>query len=135
MNPLLEPSTLPFGAPPFDRIQDSDYEPAIDAAMAAERAAFDAIANDPAPPTFANTLEAMERAGEPLRRLTNLFQFIAQANTSPSLQAAQASVMPKLAAHEDAIHLDPKLFARVKAVYDARAALPDGEQRRLAERI
>jgi peptidyl-dipeptidase Dcp len=135
MNPLLEPSTLPFGAPPFDRIQDSDYEPALDAAMAAERAAFEAIAGDPIPATFANTIEAMERAGEPLRRLTNLFQFIAQANTSPELQAAQASVMPKLAAHEDAIHLDPKLFARVKAVHDARAALTDPEQRRLVDRI
>jgi peptidyl-dipeptidase Dcp len=135
MNPLLEPSTLPFGAPPFDRIQDSDYEPALDAAMAAERTAFDAIANDSASATFANTIEAMERAGEPLRRLTNLFLFIAQANTSPALQAAQAEIMPKLAAHEDAIHLDPKLFARVKAVYDARATRPDPEQRRLAERI
>ncbi|HVT48021.1 MAG TPA: M3 family metallopeptidase, partial [Vicinamibacterales bacterium] len=133
--PLLEPSTLPFGAPPFDRIQDSDYEPALDAAMAAERTAFDAIANDSASATFANTIEAMERAGEPLRRLTNLFLFIAQANTSPALQAAQAEIMPKLAAHEDAIHLDPKLFARVKAVYDARATRPDPEQRRLAERI
>ncbi len=133
-NPFATESTLPFHAPPFDRIHDADYQPAIEAGMAAHLAEVQAIANNPAPPGFANTLEAMERAGAPLRRVMQVFSGVAGANTNPALQAVQKAEAPKLAAHNDAVYLDAKLFARVKAVYDERASLHlQPEQLRLVE--
>ncbi len=134
-NPFLAPSTLPFQAPPFDKIKDSDYQPAIEEGMKQELAEIEAIANSPDAPTFANTLEAMERSGDLLRRVTRVFYGMAQANTNPTIQKVQAEEAPKLAAHRDAIYLNPKLFARVKAIYDQRDTLNlNPEQKRLAER-
>ncbi len=133
-NPFYAESTLPFHAPPFDRIHDADYQPAIEAGMAAQRREMAAIANDPAKPTFDNTFVAMERSGALLRRVMQVFGGVTGANTNPTLQAVQKTEAPKRAALADAIYLNPKLFARVKAVYDERAGLHlEPEQLRLVE--
>jgi len=134
-NPFFTESTLPFHAPPFDKIKDGDYQPAIEAGMKDQLAEIEKIANDPAPPTFANTLEAMERSGALLTRVTKVFFNLTTANTSDTLQKIKSEEAPKLAAHSDAIFLNAKLFARVKAIYDQRAALKlDPESRYLIER-
>ena len=132
-NPFFTESTLPFHAPPFDKIHDADYLPAIEEGMKQHLAEIKAIANDPAAPTFANTIEAMEKSGRLLGRVQRVFGGMAQANTNPAIQKVQAEVAQPLAAHRDAIYLDPKLFARVKAVYEHRASL-NPEQKHLAER-
>src|SRR5580765_2029939 len=119
-NPFFEPSTLPYQAPPFDVIKDSDYQPAIEEGMKRDLADYEAIANDPAAPTFANTIEAMERSGQLLRRVQRVFGGMTSSNTNPVLQKVQQTMAPKLAAHRDTISLNPKLFARVKAIYDHR---------------
>jgi peptidyl-dipeptidase Dcp len=134
-NPLLAPSPLPFGAPPFDRIRDEHFLPAIEQGMRQQRAEVDAIATHPAAPTFENTLEALERSGDLLSRSLRAFHAIAGTNTNDALQALQVEIAPRLAAHSDAIHLDPRLFARVHAIFEARERLPlSPEQRRLVER-
>jgi peptidyl-dipeptidase Dcp len=118
--PFAEPSTLPYQAPRFDRIKDSDYQPAFEAGMKQQIAEIKAIADNSAPPTFDNTIAAMERSGRMLDRVTNTFFGVVQANTDPSLDNVQTLEAPKLAAHTDAIFLNPKLFARVKALYNQR---------------
>src|SRR5438477_8183039 len=134
-NPFFSESTLPFHAPPFDKIKDSDYAPAIEEGMKNQLVEIDAIANNPAAPTFANTLEAMERSGALLTRVTKVFFNLTTANTSDTLQKIKADEAPKLAAHSDAIFLNAKLFARVKALYDSRDALKlDPESHYLVER-
>jgi peptidyl-dipeptidase Dcp len=134
-NPFFEKSTLPFQAPPFDRIKDSDFQPAIEEGMKRELAEIQAIANNPDAPTFANTIEAMEKTGDVLRRAQRVFGGLTQSNTNPTLQKIQSAVAPKLAAHRDAINLDPKLFARIKSIYDNRGASGlDAEQKFLIER-
>jgi peptidyl-dipeptidase Dcp len=122
-NPFARPSTLPFQAPPFDRIEDSDFKPAIEEGMRRELAEVEAIANNPDAPTFANTIEAMERTGDLLRRVQRVFSGMVQSNTNPTIQQVQTEEAPKFAAHRDAIYLNPKLFARVKAIYDQRVKL------------
>jgi peptidyl-dipeptidase Dcp len=122
-NPFYAPSTLPFEAPPFDKIKDGDYQPAIDAGMAQQIAEVEAIANDPTPPTFENTIVALERSGQLLDRAMGAFNCVTGANIDDELQKAQDYEAPRLAAHGDAIHLNPKLFARIKAIYDRRASL------------
>jgi peptidyl-dipeptidase Dcp len=135
VNPFFSPSPLPFQAPPFDRIQDADYKPAIEEGMKRHLAEIRRIADDPEPPTFANTIEAMERAGELLTRVSNVFFRLTQSNTNEAMQKIEAEESPRLAAHQDEISLDPKLFARVKALYDRRDALHlDRESRYLLER-
>jgi len=122
-NPLFTASTLPFQAPPFDRIKDADYQPAIEEGMRQHLAEVRKIADNAEPATFANTFEALERSGTLLTRATTVFFAMTGANTNPALQAAEEALAPKLAEHSDSIHLDPKLFARVKSVYDQRDAL------------
>ncbi len=122
-NPFAKPSTLPYQAPPFDRIKDSDYQPAIEAGMAEQIAEIRRIADNTAAPTFDNTIVAMERSGQLLERAGNAFNGVTGANTNDTLQAAEAALAPKYAAHSDAINLDPKLFQRVKTLYDRRSAL------------
>ncbi|MFN2528529.1 MAG: M3 family metallopeptidase [Candidatus Baltobacteraceae bacterium] len=122
-NPLLQASTLPFGAPMFDRIQDSDYLPAFDVAMAQHLREIRAIANNPAKPTFENTFVAMEKSGRLLNRVQNTFSAVSQANTDAALQHVQEVEGPKLAAHSDAIYLNPKLFARIKSVKDRLSSM------------
>jgi peptidyl-dipeptidase Dcp len=117
---FANPSPLPFHAPQFDKIKDADYLPAIEAGMREQMAEMTAIANDPAAPTFANTLVPMEKSGRVLDRATSAFYGVSQANTNDVLQKTREDIAPKLAAHSDAIYLNPKLFARVKAIYAAR---------------
>jgi len=133
-NPFYAPSALPFQATPFDKIKDSDYQAAIDEGMAQQLAEAEAIANNPAPPTFENTMVALERSGLLLDRAWNAFNCVTQANLDPELEKVQAYEAPRIAAHEDAISLNTKLFARIKAIYDERASLSlDAESLRLVE--
>jgi peptidyl-dipeptidase Dcp len=133
-NPFYAPSTLPFQAPPFDKIKDSDYQPAVEAGMAQQLKEMQAIADNPAAPTFENTFVAMEKTGALLDRVTAAFSAVSGANTNPELEKLQAIEAPRLAAHEDAIHLDGKLFQRVSAVYKQRDSLKlDPEALRLVE--
>lgn len=133
-NPFFAVSTLPFQAPPFDKIKDEDYQPAIEAGMAEELREIAAIANNPAPPTFENTFVAMEKTGKLLQRSRAAFSAVSGANTNPLLQKVQTEEAPKLAAHNDAIYLNPKLFARAKAVYEKRSSMGlDSESLRLVE--
>ena len=117
-NPFAAPSTLPYQAPRFDIIKDSDYQPAFEAGMKEQLAEIKQIADNPAPPTFDNTIAAMERSGRMLDRVNNTFFGVVQANTNPTLDKVQTAEAPRLAAHHDAIFLNPKLFARVKTLYD-----------------
>jgi peptidyl-dipeptidase Dcp len=134
-NPLLTASTLPFQAPPFDRIKDSDYMPAFEEGMKQHLAEMRQIADNPEPPTFDNTIVAMEKTGQTLNRVAHVFFGLVQADTNDARQKIQEEVAPKLAAHQDEIALDPKLFARVKTIYDQRDKLDlDPVQKRLVER-
>jgi peptidyl-dipeptidase Dcp len=133
-NPFYAASTLPFQAPPFDKIKDDDYQPAIEAGMAEELSEIQSIADNPAAPTFENTLVAMQKTGQLLQRALNAFGAVTAANTNPGLQKVQADEAPKLAAHQDAISLNAKLFGRVAAVYKRRESLKlDPESLRLLE--
>jgi len=133
-NPLLEPWDGPFGLPPFDRIDEADFVPAFEAAMAEHLAEIDAIAADPAAPDFANTIEAMERAGLALDRVSAVFFNLCSSHTNDALQAIQREVAPKLAAHQSAILMNPKLFARVQALVDAGEGLGlEAERARVLE--
>jgi len=134
-NPFYAASTLPFGAPPFDKIKDADYQPAIEAGMAQQLAEINKIADNPAAPTFENTLVAMERSGRLLARASAAFNGVNQANTNPVLQKAKTALAPQIAAHQDAIRLNKKLFERIAAIYSKRASLKlDAESLRLVER-
>jgi peptidyl-dipeptidase Dcp len=133
-NPFYAPSTLPFQAPPFDKIHDSDYQPAIEAGMAQQLVEMQAIADSPDAPTFENTLVAMEKSGRLLDRVMSAFDAVTGANTNPALQKVQQAEAPKLAAHNDAIYLDGRLYRRVEAIYQQRNALKlDAESLRLVE--
>jgi peptidyl-dipeptidase Dcp len=133
-NPFYAESALPFHAPPFDKITDQDYQPAIEAGMARQLEEIRAITKNPAAPTFENTFIPLERSGRLLDRATYAFNCVTGANTNPALQQAKAALAPKQAAHHDAIYLNAKLFARVAAVYRARAAHSlDPESVRLVE--
>jgi peptidyl-dipeptidase Dcp len=133
-NPFYAPSTLPFQAPPFDKIKDEDYQPAIEAGMADELIEVQAIADNPAAPTFENTLVAMEKTGRLLQRAQAAFGAVTGANTNPLLQKVRTDEAPKLAAHYDAVYLNTKLFARVAAVYKQRDSLKlDAESLRLLQ--
>ena len=122
-NPFYAPSTLPFQAPPFDKIKDSDYQPAIDAGMTQQDAEVDTIANNPEPPTFDNTIVAFERSGQLLTRAMLAFSCVTGANTNDDLQKVQEYEAPRLSAHGDSIYLNSKLFARIKAIYEKRNSL------------
>ena len=122
-NPFAKPSTLPYQAPRFDLIKDRDYQPAFDTAMKQHIAEIEAIAASTAAPTFDNTIAGIERSGRMLERVANTFFSVAQANSNPALEKVETAMAPRLAAHTDAIYLNPKLFARVKALYDKRASL------------
>ncbi len=128
-NPFYAPSTLPFQAPPFDRIKDADYQPAIEAGMAEQLREMRGIADSPADPTFENTIVAMEKTGALFQRALAAFSGVTGANTNPTLEKVQREEAPKLAAHSDAILLDATLFHRVAAVFEKRNSLklsPEG---------
>ncbi len=134
-NPFYSASTLLYQAPPFDRIKDSDFQPAIEEGMRQDLADMEAIANRTDVPTFNNTIVAMERSGTLLTRVLNVFDALNSANTNDALQKVDEIESPRRAAHSDAIYLNPKLFARVKSVYGSRTSsgLNDTQQY-LAER-
>ncbi|AML58478.1 Dipeptidyl carboxypeptidase Dcp [Serratia rubidaea] len=133
-NPFFYQSRLPYQAPPFDRIKESDYAPAIDEGIKQKLAEVEKIANNPAKADFDNTLVALEKTGALLTRVMSVFGAMTSANTSDALQKLDEEVSPKLAAMDDAIMLNSKLFARIKAVYEQRDALKlDAESRRLLE--
>ena len=131
---LTRPWTGPYGGvPPFDRVKVADFRAAWDAAMAQELVEIDAIANNPAPPTFDNTIGALERAGEAGDRVETIYNIWTGTLSTPELRTIEKEVAPKLAAHRDAILQNEKLFRRIEAVYEARdAAGLTPEQKRLA---
>ena len=131
-NPLLTESTLPFGYPRFDLVQDAHFLPAFAQGMAENLREVAAIADNPASATFDNTVVALERAGRLLSRVNGLFSNLNGTLTNPERQKIQRDIAPKLSAHSDAIRLNPALFARIAALYDARATLGlDAESQRL----
>jgi peptidyl-dipeptidase Dcp len=133
-NPFYAPSTLPFHAPPFDKIKDEDYQPAIEAGMAEQLKEVQAIADNPEPPTFENTIVALEKTGQLLQRVQEAFGGVVGANSNPTLLKVRSIEAPKLAAHNDAIRLNSRLFARIAAVYKQRNTLHlDPEALRLVE--
>ena len=133
-NPFYAKSSLPFQAPPFDRIKDEDYQPAMIAGMQEQLKEMRAIADNPAAPTFENTIVAMEKTGELLDRVDAAFSAVAGANTNPAIERVQTEMAPRRASHQDAIYLDARLFKRVKSVYEKRAEQKlSGEKLRLVE--
>ena len=134
-NPFFAESTLPLHYPAFDKISDSDYAPAFDRGMAEHLREVAAITANPAAPTFDNTIIALEKSGDVLRRTSTVFFSLSGVENNDALKALQAEYAPKLAAHRDAIALDPKLFARIQKLYDTRASLGlDAQGVRLIER-
>ena len=129
------PSTLDLNYPRFDQIKDSDFAPAFDAGMAEQLREIDAIANNPEPPTFQNTIVAMEKSGQLLDRASNVFFNLVGTDKNNARDKLQSDYAPKFSAHRDSITLNPKLFARIKALHDARATLGlDAVDQRLLER-
>jgi peptidyl-dipeptidase Dcp len=131
-NPFFADSPLPLHYPQFDRIHDSDFAPAFDRGMADELAEVRAIADNPAPATFENTIVALERSGRTLNRAQSVFFNLVGADTNPAREKLRAEYAPKFSAHRDAIVLDPALFARIKALHDGLATSTlDAEGKRL----
>jgi peptidyl-dipeptidase Dcp len=134
-NPFAVASALPFAFPPFDRVRHEHYRPAFEAGVAEHLEEIETIVSDPGPATFANTVEALERSGRLLDRTMRVFHEMAASMATPEMQALEAELVPAWSAHQDAVLLDPRLFARVAAVHgDRHAAGLSEEQRRLVER-
>ena len=134
-NPLLTESSLPYHVPPFDKIKDEHFAPAMEAGMREELKEVEVVANNSEKPTFDNTIVALERTGRLLDRAERTFDNLNACNTNPTLQKIETEMAPKLAAHRDAIHLNSKLFARVQELYDNRDKLGlDPESAYLLER-
>jgi len=134
-NPLLTESSLPYHVPPFDKIKDEHFPPAIEAGMRDQLKEVEAVANNSEKPTFDNTIVALERPGRLLDRAQRTFSNLNACNTNPTLQKIDKEMAPKLAAHRDEIFLNPKLFARVQQLYDNRDHLGlDPESAYLLER-
>ncbi|MCA8869412.1 MAG: M3 family metallopeptidase [Rhodobacteraceae bacterium] len=134
MNPLLEPWATPFGLPPFGRITDQDFAPAFDLAIAQSRAAIASIADNPDDADFANTIEALERADSLMDKVGGVFFNLASANANPVLERLQRELSPRLAALHSEIMLNPRLFQRVKTLFDRQNSLGlNDEQMRVLE--
>ncbi len=134
-NPFAKPSTLPFQYPAFDKIKDEHFLPAYAAGMAEQLKEIEAIANNKKPATFENTIVAMEKSGQLLNRVGTTFSNLQGANTNDKLDDIDREMSPKLAAHNDAIVLNAKLYARVKSLYDQRDKLKlDAESKHVLER-
>jgi peptidyl-dipeptidase Dcp len=133
-NPLLAKWTGPYGGvPPFDAVRVEHFKPALEAAMAEQLAEIEAIAANPAKPDFENTVAALERSGRTLGRIGPVFGVFSSTMSTPEFQAVESEMAPKLAAFNDQITQNEKLFARIAAVYEARdAANLTAEQKRLA---
>ncbi|MEU9690950.1 M3 family metallopeptidase [Amycolatopsis japonica] len=156
-NPFAAPSELPYALPPFDRIADEHFLPAFEAGLAEHAAEIEEIANSAEPPTFENTIVALEKSGRLLSRVSSVFFNLAGSNANDEIQRVQAEMAPRLAAHADAINLNPALFARINSLFErkdelgldteslrllvrhhtdvrrAGAGLPEADQKRLRE--
>jgi peptidyl-dipeptidase Dcp len=134
-DPFGTPSELPYGLPPFDRVRVEHYRPAFTAGMAVQREEVEAVASQAAQPSVENTLDALERSGALLARVAATFFNLASSAVTDELAAVEAEVAPELAAHDDAILLDRRLFARIEALVARREELGlDAEQERLLDR-
>lgn len=134
-NALLVPSTLPFQYPPFDQIRDADFAPAFDQGMAEQLKEIAAITGNAETASFDNTIVALERSGQLMRRATTVFMNLVGADTNDARKKLQADYAARFAAHLDAITLDPALFERIQTLYDNRTQLDlDAESLRLLER-
>ena len=122
-NPFAQRSTLPYELPPFAQITEDHYLPAFYAGTEEQLAEVEAIINNPEPPTFENTIVALEKSGGVLTRMLMVFFNKSSSDTNDRIQAIEEEIAPKLAAHEDAIRLNPALFSKIKALYDARETL------------
>ncbi len=122
-NPLLAEWDTPFALPPFEAITDADFAPAIDAGLAAARDAIAAIADDPEPPTFANTVEALEQADATLSKVLGVFFAVAGADANPVREALRRDYAPRLAAFSAEVTMNPQLFARIEALWQDREVL------------
>lgn len=134
-NPLLQKSSLLFGAPDFSRIHESDYLPAIEAAIKVQRANIQKIVDNKKKPTFANTILAYEESGVLLDRVSSVFFGLTSANKTPVIADTEKKVMPLLTALDNEISFNQPLFARIKYVYDNEYAKLKGEDKRLTEEI
>ena len=134
-NPLLQKSSLPFGAPDFSRIHESDYLPAIEAAIKVQRANIQKIVDNKKKPTFANTILAYEESGVLLDRVSSVFFGLTSAHKTPVIADTEKKVMPLLTALDNEISFNQPLFARIKYVYDNEYAKLKGEDKRLTEEI
>jgi len=134
-NPFFESWTTPFGLPPFDRIRPDHFPPAFDRGMEDHRAEVDAIAEAARPPSFANTVEALERSGRLLHRVRKVFFNLSSSHTNDALDAVERDYVPRLAEHAARIALNPRLFERIAALYARRHEMGlDEDQARLLER-
>jgi peptidyl-dipeptidase Dcp len=122
-NPFFEPWTTPFGLPPFDRIRPEHFPPAFDRGMAEQYVEITTITGSAEPPTFANTIEALERSGRLLDRVSRVFFNLDSSNTNDALQTIARDYAPKLAKHQLRIALDEDLFRRIAELRDRRDTL------------
>lgn len=126
---------LPYNAPDFNWVEQDNFKPAIEEGMRRQLAEVEAIVTNPDPATFGNTIEALERSGQLLSRASSVMYSLVGAHTNEGLQKLRAELSPKLSAHSDAISMDERLFARIKALYDQREELGlDPVEKRLVER-
>lgn len=136
MNPFFQPYSTPYEVPPFDKIKNEHFKPAILEGIKRHEAEINAIANNTAAPTFENTILAMENAGELLANVNIVFSNLNGANTNEEMQKIAKEVSPNLAAHNDNIYLNEKLFARVKAIWDKKESLGlNQEQAKILENL
>ena len=134
-NPLLQESTLPFGAPDFSKIQVADYMPAFQEAIAQTRQEIDQIANSTEAPTFKNTIVSYEESGQLLDRVSRIFFALTEADKTPELAEVEKQVMPLITELENDISFNKALFQRIKTVYDNEFASLQGEDRKLTEEV
>jgi peptidyl-dipeptidase Dcp len=135
-NPLLQAWDTPFGLPPFGQLQAAHFGPAFETTLKAHLAELDAIAHNPAPADFENTIAALDRSGQAFHRIERLFYNLTSSETSPELQAVERRMAPRLAAHDNALYMHAALFARIDALHESRARLKlTPEQLRLLERL
>lgn len=120
-NPLVTPSPLPYGLPPFAEIEDHHYLPAFEQGMAEHLAEIDRIVTDPDPPTFDNTIGALERSGRLLGRASTAFFTVASSHATDAVRELEVEIAPRLAAHRDAVHMNRALYDRIRQVVGAHA--------------
>src|SRR5664279_454179 len=116
INPFFEPSTLPFGMPPFADIEDEHYSPAFDTGMAQQLAEIEAITSQSDAPTFENTVIPLEKSGQLLSRVAIVFFNKTSADGNAATDALEEEIAPKLAAHNDAINLNSALYERIRSI-------------------